>query len=130
MPWTYEQPTGRLLTPNANLLAIGYSGLGNGKNNPDLQNHPNLGPLPRGRWHMGAAINHPECGPITIPLTPDPTNQTFARNGFMIHGDLTDHCQDASHGCLILARYARQRLDESPDRIIDCILPTPSPEAP
>ncbi len=45
--WTYCQKTGELLQ-NGVLVATGYSGQGNGRNNPDLQEDHDVGPIPRG----------------------------------------------------------------------------------
>jgi hypothetical protein len=127
MPWTYEQNTGRLLTPTGHLLAIGYSGFGIGKNNPDLANVHDVGPIPIGTWLTTEGKDHPTLGPCAIALTPAPGTTTHGRSAFYIHGDLNDHHQDASHGCIVAPRYARERLSTSANRelIVFCVHPEP-----
>lgn len=129
MPWTYEQNTGRLLTPTGRLLAIGYSGLANGKNNPDLELIHNLGPIPRGTWIIQPADVHPKHGPVSMHLSPAEHVPISRCHGFMCHGDYPDHKQDASHGCIVLPRYARERLSLSADRVLLVTLAHPDQDA-
>lgn len=84
----------------------GYAGNGAGKNNPDMQGIPNVGPLPIGNYGMGPAQNSPNTGPLTIPLTylngdePFPPNRD--PNSFRIHGDKKGQPPgNASHGCIV-----------------------------
>ncbi|MGO9260313.1 MAG: hypothetical protein ACLQU1_29000 [Bryobacteraceae bacterium] len=51
--WTYNQLTGAL-SHNAQPAGTGYSGMGPGKNNPAMQDVHDVGPIPKGKWHMGA----------------------------------------------------------------------------
>ena len=46
-----------------------------GRNNPALQDVANVGPIPRGRYHIGP------FGDYTAPLTPYPDTDTFGRIG-------------------------------------------------
>jgi hypothetical protein len=43
--WTYAQKTGELQQDGKN-VATGYSGAGPGKNNPEMENIRNVGPIP------------------------------------------------------------------------------------
>ena len=114
---TYSQLTGRVYDTNGVLLGVGYAGgdKGNvpeGVNNPEMQDVPNVGPLPCGFYVMGTPYDHPVCGPFFIPLTPNPANRMFGRGGFGMHGDLIDAPgqHKASDGCIIMARDVRETL--------------------
>ncbi len=115
--WTYRQTTGELSRDGV-AEGTGYSGFGDGKNNPAMQNVPNAGPLPQGKYTIGA----PQCvdspgphGPFILPLTPDSGNQMFGRSGFLIHGDSIVQPGTASHGCIIMARLIRNAIAASGD---------------
>lgn len=56
-----------------------YSGKGPGKNNPDMQDVPNVGPIPRGPWNIGPTYYSRNTGPETITLTPQPTTTSMTR---------------------------------------------------
>jgi hypothetical protein len=86
-----SQGTGALYRDTL-FVATGYSGAGEGKNNPALQGVVDVGPVPRGDYTIGA----PECvtapgphGPYILRLTPAPGTNTHGRDGFLIHGDST-----------------------------------------
>src|SRR5262249_34430999 len=104
--WVYQQSTGYLFNDHG-LLGQGYSGNSRGLNNPDMQQVPDVGPIPCGEWYMEAAIEHTEHGPVTIPLTPEPGTETYGREGFLVHGDLKEQAGQylASKGCVILPRW-------------------------
>jgi len=96
---------------------MGYSGFGAGKNNPALEYEPNIGPIPRGLYQIGAPED-PDGGPhgpFVLPLTPDPANQMFGRSGFLIHGDSVLHPGTASRGCIILDDAIREQIAASGD---------------
>jgi hypothetical protein len=81
----------------------GYSGTGSGRNNPDAQNQPNVGPIPRGPWQTGAPYNSPNTGRNTIPLNPLPGNECGPPrdcSSFRAHGNNAQN--DASQGCIVL----------------------------
>lgn len=117
MPWAYSQTSGSM-TFNGAGVATGYSGNGAGLNNPALQNDPDVGPIPQGNYTIGAAHADPEKGPVVMALTPDPANQMFGRDGFLIHGDNPEMNHTASKGCIILARPFRQQIAASADRVL------------
>jgi hypothetical protein len=75
---TYSQSTG-YLNHNGRHTATGYSGHGDGKNNPSIQNAPNAGPYPQGRYQIGPPMDDNHVGPFALPLTPTPGTDTFGR---------------------------------------------------
>lgn len=87
--------------------ALGYAGRGHGRNNPDAEDQKNIGPLPRGRYHVSLPFHHDRKGPKVFRLR-QLDGETYGRSGFLIHGDNTKG--DASEGCIILDRNARTRL--------------------
>lgn len=90
-------------------FSLGYSGHNEGKNNPALQNHPSLGPIPVGEYFMEVIMDSEgkwedyegKKAPV-IRLTPKPTNVMFGRAGFLIHGDSISKPGTASLGCVIM----------------------------
>lgn len=104
--WTYQQSTGKLLR-NGIDVATGYSGHGEGLNNPAMQQVRMVGPAPRGTYTIGPAHTHPHLGPIAMQLTPDAGNEMFGRSGFFIHGDNEQMNHTGSDGCLIFSRGTR-----------------------
>jgi RHS repeat-associated protein len=83
----------------------GYSGKGQGLNNPAAQNQPNVGPLPQGSYIVGGTTNR--RGPNTRPLIPDPSNNMYGRAGFLLHGDNAALNNTASEGCIIIPPQCR-----------------------
>jgi hypothetical protein len=114
--WTYSQSTGLLEDAAGNPVAAGgaYAGNGPGRNNPAWQHVRNIGPLPRGLYKIAPAVTHAKLGPVCLPLTPDAGNVMHGRSAFYIHGD--NATNDASEGCIILARPIRELLSKSKDR--------------
>lgn len=107
--FTFSQSTGQL-QEDGQYKATGYSGSGEGKGNPALQNVPNLGPIPQGVYTISSARDTTTHGPVVMPLTPEADTQTFGRSGFLIHGDSIEHPGCASHGCIILPRPVREHI--------------------
>lgn len=118
--WTFEQLTGRMLHYGAE-VAVGYAGADDGKNNPDMQDVQKVGPLPRGKYSIGAPCDTQTHGPYVLRLTPDADNDMCGRAGFLIHGDSTAHPGAASEGCIILARPIRERIWNSGDRDLEVV---------
>lgn len=114
--WVYQQSTGKLWSPVGICVGRGYAGRDAGKNNPALQNTVKIGPLPQGLYTLGAAYTHPHLGPVTMDLTPDPTNEMFGRSLFRLHPDAVDHPGAASEGCIVQDRPVREQVAASPDR--------------
>ena len=108
---TYYQRTGVFLIHAGDTLlyqAIGYAGRWDGRNRPEADHLATIGPLPRGFYRVGKPRRHPRLGPLALPLQPFQTNEMFGRAGFYIHGD--NRTGDASHGCIILNRAAREAI--------------------
>jgi hypothetical protein len=112
--WTYEQRTG-IIRHNGEALGTGYAGMGEGKNNPEAQSIPDVGPLPQGLYLIGRAYSDPHLGPVAMRLVPERRNEMFGRAGFLIHADSIHHPGEASHGCIVLSNALRSRIAESGD---------------
>ncbi|BCQ27646.1 DUF2778 domain-containing protein (plasmid) [Caballeronia sp. NK8] len=115
MPWTYNRTDGTLTDPQGNVVARnGYSGAGEGRNNPAMEDVQNVGPIPQGSYAIAHARHSTRTGPVSMDLAPEVGTHTFGRSAFMIHGDNLSHT--ASHGCIILPRSTRTQIEESADR--------------
>jgi hypothetical protein len=114
--WTYIQTSGAMIRPDGSLLATGYAGHGEGRNNPAFQAVAGVGPLPCGMYSRGPLEeHHGSLGANVAQLEPDPANQMFGRSGFYSHGRHNLQDLDASHGCLVLDHDARMEFLTSPD---------------
>ncbi len=113
MVWQYSQSTGEL-TQHGVLVGTGYSGFGEGRNNPEMQNVPDLGPIPQGTYIIGKAYDHHHLGPCVMNLEPVFGTNTFGRSAFRLHGN--NKTNDASHGCIIMGPNVRHQVALSPDR--------------
>lgn len=120
MTWSYEQGSGRLLRDGSK-VATGYSGAPEGRNDPLKQGVVDVGPIPRGRWAIGAPYFSQTHGPYTLPLTPQPGTETFGRGGFLVHGDSLEHPGNASRGCLILPLAVRQQMWREGDHSLEVV---------
>lgn len=93
-------------------LGTGYSGRGKRsagyRNNPKMVNVKSKGPIPSGRWSIGAPRTSKVTGPFVMDLLAEVTTETFGRSAFQIHGD--NAANDASSGCIILARGIRNEI--------------------
>jgi RHS repeat-associated protein len=123
--WEYSQTSGDLLrvihgerTP----AGRGYSGNGDGLNNPSMQGTANTGPIPQGDWIIGAQQDNTTGSgrsfPASMRLTPDEGTDTLGRSGFVIHGDNSRGDQSASQGCIILPRNIRDIIGGSGDNML------------
>src|SRR5215471_3014868 len=104
MTWIYNQSSGEFFH-DTTYEGLGYSGLGDGRNNSDMESVPNVGPIPKGGYSIGPAYNHEKLGPLVMNLDPV-GHDAHGRSAFRIHGDSVTH--DASKGCIILGRAIRQ----------------------
>jgi hypothetical protein len=117
--WTYRQKDGEFLH-DGYFIGTGYSGTGEGRNNPDYESVRNIGPIPRGQYTIGACHDEiPGLGPCVFALIPTPSTNEFGRTDFYIHGDNMRH--DASHGCIILGPTIRRQIEGSGDRDLTVI---------
>lgn len=123
--WTWKQSTGELNfvadDPVGYTQSTGYSGYGQGKNNPAMQAMPDVGPIPCGMYTIGPAFFDSEKGPCVMALVPDPANEMFGRGGFLIHGDSIEDPGFASHGCVILDHATRETIAVSSDRRLQVV---------
>lgn len=81
-------------------IDIGYSGAGDGLNNPGWQSVRNFGPIPAGKYKI-LPSSKKGLGPLVFDLLPDQANEMFGRSAFLIHWDTPDHSLRASEGCII-----------------------------
>jgi hypothetical protein len=112
----YYQRTGKLIDDDGMLMCTGYSGLGEGKNNPDMQDVKAVGPIPRGEYSIGRPYDSKNTGPLTIMLFPNSENEMFGRGDFRIHGDSIKEPGTASHGCIIAPRAVRDAIVNGTDK--------------
>jgi hypothetical protein len=114
----YNQKSGKLTDAYGNLIGIGYSGNGLGKNNPKMENMKSIGPIPKGKYFIGEPYNSKNTGPFTMSLTAWEDNEMYGRSGFAIHGDSIKEPGTASHGCIIMSRFIREKINKSKDKIM------------
>jgi hypothetical protein len=102
--WTFSQ-LGHLYAPGGALVTECYSGYGAGKNNPELEQVRDMGPIPRGFWRVvGRPYTSKALGPYVLELEPEHGTLTFSRTEFRINGDAKARPGTASHGCIVLPR--------------------------
>ena len=112
---TLRNPAGGVLTDEA------YSGRGQHRNKAASQDFEDFGPIPEGKWRVEEVTDQDYCmkhhlTPPVFRLVPD--EQTEKRVGdegmgrkpstFLIHGNNKEN--DASRGCIILNKSAREKL--------------------
>ncbi len=103
MSLQYIQRTGELLV-NGSFFALCYAGHGVGVNNPDMQKVHSIGPLPVGKYFIGAPQDGGHLGPCHMALEPHMDNVMFDRSDFFIHADKMDaftNPRQASEGCIV-----------------------------
>lgn len=104
-----------MMFPDGSLLANGYSGDQAHKDDISSQKLVDEGPIPSGRYAITEPVDTAFHGPYCLGLIPDQDNMMWGRSGFLVHGDNMDHPGTASHGCIILPRFARERIWQSDD---------------
>lgn len=118
--WTYKVSLGAMC--RGNLIGMGYSGSGVGKNNTAMEGVPFIGPIPRGNWTIeGAPFNTTKHGPYVLRLVPKPGTSTLGREGFLIHGDSISAPGTASEGCIVQGLANRKAIWASGDRDLEVI---------
>ena len=105
---TYSQASGIFATENWSI--VGYSGHGDGLNNPSMQNVKGIGPIPQGRYTIAPPHVDSTVGPVAMRLKPAAENEMFGRGDFLIHGYTSAMDHMASEGCIILSHSARVRI--------------------
>jgi hypothetical protein len=122
MSWTYQQTTGILRDLRGVIAGIGYSGFGPFKNAPLAQALIRQGPIPQALWDIiGPPEDTAKRGSYVLRLQPYVDTKTFARDGFLIHGDSTEAPGMASKGCIVLPFIVRKEIWESGDLILHVI---------
>jgi hypothetical protein len=120
---TYSQSSGKWFV-NGEFFAQCYSGIGEGLNNPLMQEVHNVGPIPRGMFRIGDPYHHAHLGEDTMNLDPINGTNTFGRSDFRLHADLkgwpSKHI--ASHGCVIMIKKERLLVAASLDRMLEVVL--------
>lgn len=116
--WVYRQTDGALSDKTGQTIAHGYSGHAEGKNNPAMQSHQGLGPIPIGTYNIFPPTDTASHGPYVMRLEPHAENEMFGRSGFLIHGDSVKAPGTASLGCIILPRVNRVQIWESGDHLL------------
>lgn len=115
--WIYDQASGQL----SQRIAVGYSGAGEGKNNPAMQDVQNVGPIPQGAYSIGDPHDTATHGPFVLALTSDRANDMHGRSEFLIHGDSFANPGTASHGCIVLPRKIREQIWRSGDTKLEVV---------
>lgn len=116
MTWEYSQSTGEL-KHNGGIFAHGYSGRGEGKNNPQSENVEDVGPIPKGYYRINGYNNHK--GPLTVILEPIAGTNTYGRSAFRIHGDNSATMGNSSKGCIVInGAHLRQNILNSGDTVL------------
>lgn len=118
--WEYSQSSGQFTYVNNKTgkrtpVGTGYSGTGEGLNNPGKQDKRNVDPIPQGGYDIGPQRDSSNKRGV-LDLTPLPGTNTFGRDAFQIHGDNKKGNQSASQGCVILPRNVRDRVGAGNDR--------------
>ena len=119
--WIYRRLDGALMDAAGERIATGYSGQGDGLNNPADDAVVGEGPIPSGLYTFGTPHLSPNVGPYAMALTPNAGTDTHRRSAFLIHGDNTAMNHTASHGCIILKRPARMSMWQSDDHTLKVI---------
>ena len=126
--WTYSQSTGKLSTGSPAVAHSCYSGYEAGLNNPAMEGHLGVGPIPRGNWTFGEALQHGpgHTGLYVLPIVPDaPTRERVKALGrdpdsFYLHGDVAAnvalHLEIASRGCIVTDYMTRIAVNQSKDK--------------
>ena len=129
LAWTYAQKTGELQQDGKH-VATGYSGGGDGKNNPVMEDVAGVGPIPQGEWNIsGPPVNTAEHGPYVLSLKPAAETETFGRSAFLMHGDSVKAPGTASQGCVIMPRAVREQVWKSGDRDLKVVADITDPSA-
>lgn len=119
--WKYVQKTGELFDSQGHCAGVGYSGHGEGKNNPEMQEVRNVGPIPVGTYSIGPLHDTDKHGPDVMALTPVQGTDTFGRSAFLMHGDKIKDPGTASEGCIIQAHATRLAVAKSEDKLLEVV---------
>jgi hypothetical protein len=127
--WEYGQSTGQLYYVDNRTginfyVATGFSGSGEGKNNPFMEQIPFVGPIPQGTYTIGPQMMHwSSLGtkiPASMSLIPKPGTETFNRYGLLIHSG------SRSTGCIVFEQHIVDIIANSGDtelRVVPVVIP-------
>ena len=116
MTWEYDVREAKFYKDGVFQFKSEYAGAIGYYNDPANECVKNNGPLPRGKYTIGAPYNSTKTGPYTLPLIPDCSNNMCGRNEFRIHGDSGKHPGAASEGCIVTDFNTRRDIWNSNDR--------------
>jgi hypothetical protein len=120
MSWIYHQKTGQIFD-GATLIGVGYSGFGEGLNNPGMEGVKSIGPIPAGQWRIIRwDDHHGDKGPVVAVLQPV-DHDAHGRTDFLIHGDNSLGNHSASHGCIIAGPAIRSAWRKSGDLALEVV---------
>jgi hypothetical protein len=119
--WSYRQSTGEFFDNDMQLITVGYSGNGDGKNNPDMEGWVGVGCIPCGLYSIEKGVNKSSIGVLSLPLIPKEGDSIYGRSSFYIHGDSISAPGTASKGCPILNHKTRELIDNSKDKLLKVI---------
>lgn len=117
MAWEYDQSSG-VIRLNGAYMGQGYAGTGGGRDNPDMEDREDVGPIPRGTYDIGMSYRHSSLGPAVMNLDPVGHN-AHGRTLFRIHGN--NARDDASEGCIVLPPNVRRLIAGSADRRLEVV---------
>jgi len=113
----YCQTTGILTDDEGTVVAHGWAGRQEGKNNPDMEDVHSTGPLPAGTYSVGPWGDHPPVGPESAKLT-QTSGESYGRDGFYIHGPGDADYGQESKGCIVIPHAEREAVMAlNPDQI-------------
>ncbi|WP_416261639.1 tlde1 domain-containing protein [Gibbsiella quercinecans] len=115
MGWVYKVSSRSFYLNGTYQFSTRYSGRPGYKDNSANECVKGNGPLPRGKYTIGAPFAHPKTRAWTMRLTPNASNNMCGRDGFMIHGDSSRHPGEASDGCIIVDLSGRKAIAASGD---------------
>jgi hypothetical protein len=115
MTWEYDVRKAEFYKDGVFMFNSEYAGTIGYYNDPAKECVKNKGPLPRGKYTIGAPYNSTKTGPYTLPLIPDSSNNMCGRDEFRIHGDSRRDPGTASEGCIILIIKHRKKIYSSKD---------------
>lgn len=119
MSLTYDQRSG-VLSLDGHEWGAGYSGSGIGKNNASMEDMPNVGPIPKGKYAIGDWHDNITKGPVVCRLI-QIGHDAHGRTAFMIHGDSREHPGEASQGCIVLPKAVRARIQATHQTEIEVV---------
>lgn len=117
--FVYSQDRGILWLRNGDQTeryGVGYSGHPPFVNDTGAEALAARGPIPRGAYRMVGPFDHVRLGPCVFYLDPMKGTDMHGRSGFFIHGDNEYGNRSASHGCIVLARAIREKLQVAKPR--------------